>query len=75
VKDDLGKRFIVRLTITADELRGLGLLADSLGEHLREGLGTGDEAGDRSARAAAAWVGRASSYAYAHPQRRRRSRR
>jgi len=56
------------MTITEDELRGLTFLGDALATHFFAGYGTGDDHDDAKAKAAARWVGRAVSYAFAHPQ-------
>lgn len=48
----------ISIDITEDEMRGLLLVVDSFGEHLREGLGTGDDQDDARGRAAARWIGR-----------------
>jgi putative protein kinase ArgK-like GTPase of G3E family len=64
-------RHKVYTTISDEELRGLTFLIDSFGEHLKEDRGTGDEADDRAARAAAKWIWKMQKYAYAHPIRRK----
>lgn len=51
------KRYIT-IEISEDELRGLGFLADSFSEHLKEGLGTGDAQDDRRGRLACIWLDR-----------------
>ncbi len=70
LKSEARRRYAVRCAITDRELRGLSFLADSLGEHIKQDLGTGDAEGDEQAREAMRWVGRMTSYAYAHPLRR-----